>query len=112
MDLSLCSENDVIEGAIVLWLPSTIKLKVFRNPWQRTYKNDVQAPWETNDKFCYNLQNQSRTYNIDNKRSTRLLDLIDASIFDFIISNGDRHHYELIDGSPASTILLLDNGKR
>lgn len=38
---------------------------------------------------------------------SRLLDLIDASIFDFLIQNGDRHHYETLD----SIILLIDNGK-
>lgn len=36
-----------------------------------------------------------------------LLDLIDASIFDFLIQNGDRHHYETI----RKKVVLLDNGK-
>lgn len=38
---------------------------------------------------------------------TRLLDLIDAAIFDFLIQNGDRHHYE----TRNEKILLIDNGK-
>lgn len=37
----------------------------------------------------------------------RILDLIDASIFDFIIQNGDRHHYE----TRNERIVLIDNGK-
>lgn len=44
--------------------------------------------------------------------SSRLLDLIDTAIFDFLMDNGDRHHYELPQHSfynPA--VLLIDNGK-
>lgn len=44
--------------------------------------------------------------------SNRLLDLIDAAIFDFLMDNGDRHHYEVLQTSfdnPA--VLLIDNGK-
>ena len=41
----------------------------------------------------------------------RLLDLIDAAIFDFLIDNGDRHHYEVFENVTNSMVLLLDNGK-
>lgn len=37
----------------------------------------------------------------------RLYDLIDVSVFDFLIQNGDRHHYETFE----ETVLWLDNGK-
>lgn len=37
----------------------------------------------------------------------RLLDLVDSSIFDFLIQNGDRHHYE----TRNDRLVLLDNGK-
>lgn len=37
----------------------------------------------------------------------RLLEMVDTAIFDFFIQNGDRHHYETLDGK----ILLIDNGK-
>lgn len=37
----------------------------------------------------------------------RILNLIDVSIFDFLIQNGDRHRYEVYN----DRIVLLDNGK-
>ena len=78
-----------MEGAIVLWLPSRFKLKKFRSPWQRTYRENVKAAWEKDDAYCTKLQNQSSTFNTTSG-SRRLLDLIETSIFDFLISNGDR----------------------
>ena len=110
-DASVCGgyQDDVIEAAIILWLPSTVKLKSHRSPWQRTYSQAI-ASWERDDEFCTKLQNQSKIYRLSSGKR-RLLDLVDASIFDFIISNGDRHHYELIDTADAA-VLLLDNGKR
>ncbi|XP_057371540.1 glycosaminoglycan xylosylkinase-like [Daphnia carinata] len=110
-EFSVCAgEGDLMEAAIILWLPSDVKLKSNRSPWQRTYKKNVRAQWETDDKFCSNLQKQNRIFAIDPAKR-RLLDLIDAAVFDFLISNGDRHHYEVIDGSSDAAVLLLDNGK-
>lgn len=111
-ELSACAghgHGDVMEAAIILWLPDSVKLKSYRSPWRRTYKDNVQAPWETDDTFCAKLQNQSRTYRLPNRR---LLDVIDASVFDFLIGNGDRHHFEVVDGFKDPAVLLLDNGKR
>ena len=101
-----------MEGAVILWLPNHVKLKKFRSPWQRTYKEHVEAPWEKDDAFCSKLQEHSSGLYTVNKGSRRLLDLIESSIFDFLINNGDRHHYEVIDGSSEASVLLLDNGKR
>lgn len=41
----------------------------------------------------------------------RILDLIDASVFDYLIGNADRHHYEVFKDVPNSIVLFLDNGK-
>lgn len=53
---------------------------------------------------------ETKSYSIDT--SSRLLDLVDTAIFDFLMDNGDRHHYELFQANfhnPA--VLLIDNGK-
>lgn len=112
--MSVCDHEkngEVIEAAIVLWLPDSIKLKSNRSPWQRTYRKNVPAAWELDDQYCVKLLNQSKLFQIK-QENRRLLDLVDASIFDFIISNGDRHHYEFINGVFNPAVLLLDNGKR
>lgn len=43
----------------------------------------------------------------------RLLDVIDTAVFDYLIGNADRHHYESFqDDGGASMLILLDNAKR
>ena len=109
--MSVCGDKgDLIEATVILWL-NDVKLKANRSPWQRTYKKNVQALWETDDDFCINLQKQNKIFRLEPTKR-HLLDLIDASVFDFLISNGDRHHYEIIDGYSDAAVLLLDNGKR
>ena len=46
------------------------------------------------------------------KEGPRLMDLIDSTVLDYLIGNGDRHHYETLGNTDTSMILLLDNGKR
>ena len=45
----------------------------------------------------------------------RVLDFVDTAIFDYLIGNADRHHYETFSKSEweqNSSIIMLDNGKR
>ncbi|XP_050099471.1 glycosaminoglycan xylosylkinase homolog isoform X2 [Anopheles aquasalis] len=90
-------QTGTLDGAILYTIPG--KLVKYRSPWQRTYNTERKAEWETNGGYC-TLVNRTLSPAI-------LLDLIDAAVFDFLIQNGDRHHYETRDGR----LLLLDNGK-
>lgn len=76
-------------------------LQKHKSPWQRTYTENARAVWEVEKdvNYCDNLKGKLSL--------VRLLDLIDASVFDFLLQNGDRHHYE----TRKNRLVLLDNGK-
>lgn len=59
--------------------------------------------------YCESIKS-SKIYNPEN--GPRLIDLIDAAIFDFLIDNGDRHHYEVVLNVSGAAVMLIDNGKR
>lgn len=107
-----CNMNDVVcgdkngqlEGAIIWLIPKKHKLQTIRHPWQRTYKENVLSHWQTDYNFCLIVMK-------NNVINPRLLDLIDVSIFDYLIGNADRHHYEVWRNVPNSAVLLIDNGK-
>lgn len=105
-DSVCCDDDGFLEGAVILWLPEHLTLKKYRHPWQRSYQSGVQSRWELDSEYCKKVRRIS-TYS----HGPRLLDLIDTSIFDFLIDNGDRHHYEVFKSYNHSTIILLDNGK-
>ncbi|KAF5280407.1 hypothetical protein FQR65_LT03216 [Abscondita terminalis] len=90
-------DSKVLTGAIILNVNATLRNN--RSPWQRTYRKGKLAQWELREDYCRLVREKITTH--------RLLDLVDASIFDFLIQNGDRHHYETLDGN----VVLLDNGK-
>uniref|UniRef100_A0A182RIK7 FAM20 C-terminal domain-containing protein n=1 Tax=Anopheles funestus TaxID=62324 RepID=A0A182RIK7_ANOFN len=98
-DETVCDDpaTGTLEGAVLLTIPG--KISKYRSPWQRTYKDQLKAEWEKNDNYCALIRKQLQ-FDV-------LLDLIDAAIFDFLIQNGDRHHYE----TRENRVLLLDNGK-
>jgi hypothetical protein len=64
--------------------------------------------WEADENYCLRVK-AMKLYNPSS--GPRLLDLIDAAIFDFLIDNGDRHHYDVFENVTNSMVLLLDNGK-
>ncbi|XP_032678630.1 glycosaminoglycan xylosylkinase [Odontomachus brunneus] len=105
----VCGTGDILEGALIFWLPRNLRLVKHRHPWQRTYKKNKFAAWEVDEAYCDKVKD-SKAYSPQS--SSRLLDLIDTAIFDFLMDNGDRHHYELAQNNfhnPA--VLLIDNGK-
>uniref|UniRef100_A0A6B2E6J5 Putative conserved secreted protein n=1 Tax=Phlebotomus kandelakii TaxID=1109342 RepID=A0A6B2E6J5_9DIPT len=96
---AVCGEEDTneLEGVMLLLVPGGIGKQ--RSPWQRTYKQHLRAQWEDDEEYCDTVRERMTL--------TRLLDLIDAAVFDFLIQNGDRHHYE----TRNDRVLLMDNGK-
>lgn len=103
---SLCAAGDVLEGVVILWLPSRYELTRYVNPWIRSYKSKTIKRWEYDTSYC------SDVVKLDlYKSGPRLMDLIDATILDYLVGNADRHHYETLGAANDSMILLIDNGK-
>lgn len=65
--------------------------------------------WEVEKDYCDSVK-KIKAYSLNS--SQRLLDLVDTAIFDFLIDNGDRHHFEAPVNVKPSSIFLFDNGKR
>lgn len=100
---SVCPEEDGrLEGSIILMLPDQYKLQKLRHPWQRTYKKSLKAQWEIDSHYCYSVLKT-------NSLRPRVLDLVDTSIFDYLIGNADRHHYEIFKDVSNSILLLIGN---
>ncbi|XP_011600910.1 pseudokinase FAM20A isoform X1 [Takifugu rubripes] len=108
-EYAVCGNPDLLEGSLSAYLPSlSIAPRTsIPNPWIRSYTFTGREEWEVNPFFCDTVK-QMYPYNSGN----RLLNIIDMSIFDFLISNMDRHHYEVFskfgeEGFP----LHLDNAR-
>ncbi|KAG9350958.1 hypothetical protein JZ751_024847 [Albula glossodonta] len=103
-----CAEGEVMEGSVTLWLPDVWPLQKHRHPWGRTYREGKLARWEYDESYCEAVKKMP-PYDA----GPRLLDVIDTAIFDYLIGNADRHHYESFqDDGGASMLILLDNAKR
>ncbi|CAG04418.1 unnamed protein product, partial [Tetraodon nigroviridis] len=108
-EYAVCGNPDLLEGSLSAYLPSlSIAPRTsIPNPWIRSYTFTDRQEWEVNPFFCDTVK-EMYPYNSGN----RLLNIIDMSIFDFLISNMDRHHYEMFskfgeEGFP----LHLDNAR-
>lgn len=93
-------QNGQLEGAIILMLPLQYQLQKLRHPWQRTYKKSLKAAWETDSHYCHSVLK-------NNPLQPRVLDFVDAAIFDYLIGNADRHHYEVFKDVSNSALLLI-----
>ncbi|OTF74952.1 glycosaminoglycan xylosylkinase-like protein [Euroglyphus maynei] len=102
----LCPDETTgtLEGAIILMLPSQYQLQKLRHPWQRTYKKNLKAQWEMDSHYCLSVLKS-------NSLRPRVLDFVDTAIFDYLIGNADRHHFEVFKDVSNSALLLIDNGK-
>ncbi|KAG8433057.1 hypothetical protein GDO86_017363 [Hymenochirus boettgeri] len=106
---ALCGKPDQIEGSLAAFLPdlSLAKRKTWRNPWRRSYHKRKKAEWEVDFDYCEEVK-QTPPYD----SGTRLLDLIDMTVFDFLMGNMDRHHYETFEKFGNETFIIhLDNGR-
>ncbi|XP_029432374.1 extracellular serine/threonine protein kinase FAM20C [Rhinatrema bivittatum] len=106
---ALCGKPDQIEGSLAAFLPdlSLAKRKTWRNPWRRSYHKRKKAEWEVDLDYCEEVK-QTPPYD----SGTRLLDVMDMTIFDFIMGNMDRHHYETFEKFGNETFIIhLDNGR-
>ncbi|XP_004617325.1 extracellular serine/threonine protein kinase FAM20C [Sorex araneus] len=106
---ALCGKPDQIEGSLAAFLPdlSIAKRKTWRNPWRRSYHKRKKAEWEVDPDYCQEVK-QTPPYD----RTHRVLDIMDMTIFDFLMGNMDRHHYETFEKFGNETFIIhLDNGR-
>lgn len=103
-----CANGTIMEGSVTLWLPPGWHLRNWRHPWQRTYRDGIKAMWEIDNNYCKKKVLKTPPYD----SGPRLLDIMDTAMFDFLIGNADRHHYETFkDEGDEGMLLHLDNAK-
>uniref|UniRef100_A0A6Q2XGY1 FAM20 C-terminal domain-containing protein n=1 Tax=Esox lucius TaxID=8010 RepID=A0A6Q2XGY1_ESOLU len=106
---AVCGRPHELEASLAVMLPdpSLAKRHSWRSPWRRSYSRSKVAAWETDSQYCDTVK---KTAPYD--KGTRLVDLIDLTILDFLMGNMDRHHYETFEKFGNNTFLLhLDNGR-
>ncbi|XP_062295318.1 extracellular serine/threonine protein kinase FAM20C-like [Scomber scombrus] len=105
----VCGQPHALEVSLAAMLPdlTLAPRRSWRSPWRRSYSRTKLAQWEKDPTYCDTVK-QTLPYN----HGTRLVDLIDMAILDFLMSNMDRHHYETFEKFGNETFLLhLDNGR-
>jgi len=106
---AICGNPDMLEGSFAAFLPakSVAPRKTWRHPWRRSYHKRRKAKWETDPDYC-EVVKDVHPYN----GGRRLLDVIDLCIFDFLMGNMDRHHYETFKLFGNDTFPVhLDHGR-
>uniref|UniRef100_A0A8C6HGR2 FAM20A, golgi associated secretory pathway pseudokinase n=1 Tax=Mus spicilegus TaxID=10103 RepID=A0A8C6HGR2_MUSSI len=108
-EYAVCGNPHLLEGSLSAFLPSlnlAPRLSV-PNPWIRSYSLSGKEEWELNPLYCDTVK-QIYPYNSSN----RLLGIIDMAVFDFLIGNMDRHHYEMFTKFGDDGYLIhLDNAR-
>ncbi|XP_035259598.1 extracellular serine/threonine protein kinase FAM20C-like [Anguilla anguilla] len=106
---AVCGRPWALEASLAVMLPdrALAPRRTWRSPWRRSYSRSKRAQWEKDPNYCAKVK-ATPPYD----RGTRLLDLIDMAILDFLMNNMDRHHYETFEKFGNDTFLLhLDNGR-
>ncbi|XP_078093270.1 extracellular serine/threonine protein kinase FAM20C-like [Mustelus asterias] len=109
MEHPLCGKPKLMEGSMAAYLPDVklAKRLSWRNPWRRSYHKTKKAKWELDPDYCDQIK-RSPPY----KYGSRLLDVIDMTVLDFLMGNMDRHHYETFQKFENNSFILhLDNGR-
>ncbi|XP_037333110.1 extracellular serine/threonine protein kinase FAM20C [Pungitius pungitius] len=105
----VCGRPHELEVSLAAMLPdlTLAPRRSWRSPWRRSYSRHKLAEWQKDPAYCDTVK-QKPPYN----QGTRLVDLIDMAVLDFLMSNMDRHHYETFEKFGNETFLLhLDNGR-
>ncbi|XP_066443854.1 pseudokinase FAM20A [Eleutherodactylus coqui] len=108
-EYAVCGDPHIIEGSLSAYLPSLsyAPRHSVPNPWIRSYTFTGKEEWEMNPSYCDSVKH---LHPYTNPR--RLLNIIDMAIFDFLIGNMDRHHYEIFTKFGDDGLLLhLDNAR-
>ncbi|XP_040290801.1 pseudokinase FAM20A [Bufo bufo] len=108
-EYAVCGDPHMLEGSLSVFLPplSTAPRLSVPNPWIRSYTFTGKEQWETNPSYCDSVK-QRHPYS----NTRRLLNMMDLAIFDFLMGNMDRHHYEIFRQFGDDGFLLhLDNAR-
>ncbi|XP_038633872.1 pseudokinase FAM20A [Scyliorhinus canicula] len=91
-EYAVCGRPHLLEGSVSAFLPDLYiaQRELIKNPWSRSYTFANKEEWETNPNYCEKVKH-TPPYN----KGSRLLNVIDMAIFDFLIGNMDRHHFEV-----------------
>jgi len=107
---AICGSPDTLEVSLAAFLPETetAPRKTWRHPWRRSYHKRRKAAWETDPNYC-EVVKEAKPY----EKGRRLLDIMDLAVFDFLMGNMDRHHYETFRpfGSRTAYPIHLDHGR-
>ncbi|KAK2101120.1 Glycosaminoglycan xylosylkinase [Saguinus oedipus] len=102
-----CADGDTMEGSVTLWLPDVWPLQKHCHPWGRTYREGKLSRWEYDESYCDAVK---KTSPYDS--GPCFLDIIDTAVFDYLIGNADRHHYESFqDDEDTSLLICPDNAE-
>uniref|UniRef100_A0A183IDV5 Fam20C domain-containing protein n=1 Tax=Soboliphyme baturini TaxID=241478 RepID=A0A183IDV5_9BILA len=108
---AICGSPFMKIGSFQVFLPkdTIFNMSHVISPYRRTYSRKRQkAEWQLYANYCEKSVRHSYRF----RSGRRLLDLVDMSIFDFLIGNQDRHHYDYLQKfGDSSAFLHIDNGK-
>ncbi|XP_025113592.1 LOW QUALITY PROTEIN: glycosaminoglycan xylosylkinase-like [Pomacea canaliculata] len=108
----VCTRDGLVEGAIILWLPPEVVLSKVQHPWMEGFKTAILKKYEESENSSHKTYcDVIRRLDVYRRHRFLLLDIMDTAVFDFLIGNNDRHHFEFTNDTDAGMLVMLDNGK-